>query len=147
MLFAHFIAKLKQVFNLKISSIRVTVSFAPNENSFSSNSTKICESYKSRTSRNNFLKDSVNEIVGITPTINEDGYISHERCITVKSDSDELCIRPDAGIAYGWKPNGRENLDCEDEDFRYNWDLDMNLYNQGKRTDGILYTISYSKTQ
>ena len=147
MLFAHFITKLKQVFNLQISSIRVTVSFTPNENSFSSNSTKICESYKSRTSRNNFLKDSINEIVGITPTINEDGYISHERCITVKSDSDELCIRPDAGIAYGWKPNGRENLDCEDEDFRYNWDLDMNLYNQGKRTDGILYTISYSKTQ
>ena len=114
-------------------------------NTISSNPTKICENYRSRTCRNDFLKDSINEIVGITPTINEDGYISHERCITIKSDSEELCIRPDAGIAYGWKPNGRENLSCEDDDFRYNWDLDMNLYNQGKRTDGILYTISFSK--
>lgn len=145
MLFAHFIAKLKQEFSIRISSIKVTVSFTSNVNTISSNPTKICESYRSRTCRNDFLKDSINEIVGITPTINEDGYISHERCITIKSDSEELCIRPDAGIAYGWKPNGRENLSCEDDDFRYNWDLDMNLYNQGKRTDGILYTISFSK--
>lgn len=144
-LFAHFIDKLKKEFNLKISSITVTVAFPPNEDTFGNNPTKICETYRLKTSRNSFLTDSINEIVGISPTINEGGYISHERCITIKSDSDELCIRPDAGIAYGWKPNGHENLDCEDEDFRYNWDLDMNLYNQGKKTNGILYTISFSK--
>ena len=147
MLYAHFIEKLKYEFNIKISTMKITVAFTSNGNVFSSGATKICENYKSREERNKFLKDSVTEIVGIAPIINESGYISHERCITIKSDSDELCIRPDAGIAHGWKPNGRENLDCEDEDFRYNWDLEMNLYNQGKRTDGILYTISYNKNR
>ena len=145
MLYAHFIAKLKHEFNIKISTMKITVAFTSNGNVFSSGPTKICENYKSREDRNRFLKDSVTEIVGIAPVINESGYISHERCITIKSDSDELCIRPDAGIAHGWKPNGRENLDCEDVDFRYNWDLGMNLYNQGKRTDGILYTVSYNR--
>jgi len=91
------------------------------------------------------LKDSITEIVGIEPMINESGYISHERCITIKSDSEELCIRPDAGIAHGWKPKNLNNLDCIDEDFRYDWELDMSLYNQGKRTNGILYTISYNR--
>lgn len=145
MLFAHFIAKLKHEFNVKLSALKVTVSFTSNGSIFSSGSTKICENYKSRDNRNTFLKDSITEIVGIEPMINESGYISHERCITIKSDSEELCIRPDAGIAHGWKPKNLNNLDCIDEDFRYDWELDMSLYNQGKRTNGILYTISYNR--
>ena len=145
MLFAHFIAKLKHEFNVKLSALKVTVSFTSNGAIFSSGPTKICENYKSRDNRNTFLKDSITEIVGIEPMINESGYISHERCITIKSDSEELCIRPDAGIAHGWKPKNLNNLDCIDEDFRYDWELDMSLYNQGKRTNGILYTISYNR--
>lgn len=145
MLFAHFIAKLKHEFKLKISSLRVTVAFSSGGYAFDDEPTKICDNFAQKNKRNQFLKDAISEIVGVVPVINEDGYIRHERCITIKSESEELCIRPDAGIAYGWKPFGRENLDCEDEDFRYNWDLDMSLYNQGKRTDGILYTISFSK--
>lgn len=126
--------------------MKITVAFTSGSYTFDSSPTKICENFRTRDDRNRFLKDSINEIAGINPIINENGYIRHERCISIKADSAELCIRPDAGITYGWKPNGRENLDCVDEDFRYNWDLDMGLYNQGKRTDGILYTISYSKT-
>lgn len=145
MLFAHFIAKLKHEFNVKLSALKVTVSFTSSGSIFSSGPTKICENYKSRDNRNTFLKDSITEIVGIEPMINESGYISHERCITIKSDSEELCIRPDAGIAHGWKPKNLNNLDCIDEDFRYDWELDMSLYNQGKRTNGILYTISYNR--
>ena len=145
MLFAHFIAKLKHEFNVKLSALKVTVSFTSSGYIFSSGPTKICENYKSRDNRNTFLKDSITEIVGIEPMINESGYISHERCITIKSDSEELCIRPDAGIAHGWKPKNLNNLDCIDEDFRYDWELDMSLYNQGKRTNGILYTISYNR--
>ena len=145
MLFAHFIAKLKWEFNIKITKVKVTVAFTSSGSNFGRDSTKICENFRLRDNRNIFLKDSINEIVGIVPFINEGGYIRHERCITVKSEEEELCIRPDAGIAYGWKPANRENFDCEDDDFKCNWDLDMNLYNQGKRTQGILYTISFSK--
>ena len=90
------------------------------------------------------IEDSIKEMVGVLPTVNDSGFIHHERCLTIKADSQELCIRPDAGIAYGWKPIGRENLECTDDDFRYNWDLEVDLYNQRKRHDGILYTISFN---
>ena len=88
------------------------------------------------------MSDAISNIVGIQPTINNDGYIEHERCLTILSETSELCIRPDAGVANGWKPFGQENAACSDEDFRYNWTMDMKLYNQ-KKNIGILYTISY----
>ena len=91
------------------------------------------------------MKDAISELVGITPLINDNGYIEHERCMTVKSVDTELCIRPDAGIAHGWVPFGHEFSECTDEDLRYNWDLNIRLYNKKQNFSGILYTISFDK--
>ncbi len=144
MMLAHFISRLHQVFDVNISMISVSVTKPSGNESFFMDSTKICENFHSSDVRNKFIEDSIKEMVGVLPTVNDSGFIHHERCLTIKADSQELCIRPDAGIAYGWKPIGRENLECTDEDFRYNWDLEVDLYNQRKRHDGILYTISFN---
>ena len=144
MLLAHFISSLKQDFGINITSISIAVTKPTSNDSIFRDSTKICENFRSSDSRNSFIEDAIKEIVGIKPIVNDNGFIHHERCLTVKTNSMELCIRPDAGIAYGWKPDGRDNIDCTDEDFRYNWDLEIDLYNQRKRYDGILYTISFN---
>ena len=144
MLLAHFISSLKQDFGINITSINISVTKPTSNDSIFRDSTKICENFRSSDSRNSFIEDAIEEVVGIKPIVNDNGFIHHERCLTVKTNSMELCIRPDAGIAYGWKPDGRDNIDCTDEDFRYNWDLEMELYNQRKRYDGILYTISFN---
>lgn len=140
---AHFISKIHSVFDIKISAISISVTRPPGSDSIFRSSTKICENFQSSEVRNSFIEDAIKKLVGIMPTVNDSGFIHHERCLTVKTNSMELCIRPDAGIAYGWKPNGREYLDCTDEDFRYNWNMEVNLYNQRKKYDGILYTISF----
>ncbi len=143
MLLAHLIAELKSKFNIKIDSISISVLRIRDTDLFSDVATKIGTDFNSNRNRNLFLSDAIYELVGNRPIINDNGYIEHERCLSIKSSEEELCIRPDAGISHGWKPFGWQNADCTDDDFRYNWDLDMKLYNQHKNT-GILYTISYN---
>ena len=71
--------------------------------------------------------------------------MNNKFCLTIKTNAEELCIRPDAGISNGWKPFGRDNAAVTNEDFAFNWEMDMRLYNQKKNHSGILYTVSYNK--
>lgn len=144
MLLAHFIRGLQQKLDVIIKNVSITVKALP-ETSVDIRDTNINDDYKSNDTRNDFLKDAISELTGITPVINDTGYIEHERCMTIKAVDVELCIRPDAGIAHGWTPFGHEFSDCTDADFRYNWDLDVRLYNKKQRFSGILYTISFDR--
>lgn len=145
MLLAHIISSIKNYLEVNIRSINVSVTKPVNNNSYETRRTNIDNNFCTSIARNEFLKDSINELVSVIPTINDNGYIEHERCLTVKTHSEELCIRPDAGIANGWKPFGKEYLGCSDENFRDDWNLEMKLFNQKKTHSGILYTISYNK--
>lgn len=147
MLLAHLIAEIKNLYNLSITSINLYTVKIANSNLSADNPVNVCSNFECHASRNQFLKDALNEIVGVCPIINESGYIEHERCLTIRSNTGELSIRPDAGIANGWKPFGRENAACTDSYFRNDWKLDMNLYNQKKKHAGILYTISYKQIE
>jgi hypothetical protein len=89
--------------------------------------------------------DAIFELTGIEPEIQDTGYVEHERCLTVKADNVEICIRPDAGIAKGWAPFGRDNAECTDRDFREDWNIDLELFNKQQIGNGILYTISYKQ--
>lgn len=139
---AYLLEEMKQELNITITSINISTAKPNSYNGIVDNTINICSNYETCESRNRFLSDAISNIVGIQPTINNNGYIEHERCLTILSDTSELCIRPDAGVANGWKPFGQENAACSDEDFRYDWTMDMRLYNQ-KKNIGILYTISY----
>ena len=101
--------------------------------------------YGDNAARNRFLEDATREMTGITPQIVDNGYIEHERCMSIKSADVELCIRPDAGIAHGWSLFGRNYSDCTDDDFRYDWDMDIPLYNKKQNYSGILYTVSFNR--
>ena len=144
MLLAHFIRELQQRLDVTITNIRISLK-ALYEDNAATQKTNINSDYKSNEARNIFLKDAISEQVGITPIINDNGYIEHERCMTVKTNSAELCIRPDAGIAHGWVPFGHDFSECTDEDFRHNWDLNIPLYNKKQKFSGILYTISFGE--
>lgn len=144
MLLAHFIRELQQRLDVTITNICISVK-ALYEDNVDIHETNINNDYKCNKTRNKFLKDAISELVGITPLINDNGYIEHERCMTVKSVDAELCIRPDAGIAHGWVPFGHDFSECTDEDLRYNWDLNIRLYNKKQNFSGILYTISFDK--
>ena len=141
-LLAHFIRELQQKTGVTIKSICITVKPLA-ETSFDKYNVNINSDYKSNNARNNFLSDAISELVGINAKIIDSGYIEHERCLTVKAMDAELCIRPDAGIAHGWVPFGHDFADCTDEDLRYNWDLDIHLYNKKQKFSGILYTVSF----
>lgn len=143
-LLAHFINSLKQQLNINVKVINVTVMPLAN-NDIDFNGVNIENNYNNNTSRNQFLSEAISEIVGITPTINDSGYIEHERCMTIKSIDSELCIRPDAGIAHGWTLFGHTHVKYTDNDIRCNWDMDSHLYNKKKNYSGILYTISFNK--
>ena len=144
MLLAHLIAAIKEQIGVNIQNIHISVTRLYNRQ-FDSSRTDVDRDYENNLNRNNFLEESILSLVGLRPIIIDNGYIEHERCLTIESDYEELCIRPDAGIANGWKPFGRSYEGCSDDDFRNDWDMEMNLYNQKKNYKGILYTISYNK--
>lgn len=143
-LLAHFIADVQQKLNVNIASLNIIVK-KPNGDSYGSHGVRLEREYGDNMARNSFLEDVVRELTGITPTIVDHGYIEHERCMSIKSADVELCIRPDAGIAHGWSLFGGSNSDCTDDDFRFDWDMDLPLYNKKQYYSGILYTISYNK--
>ncbi len=146
LLLAHFISNLKQRLAINIKAISIMVKVIHNNN-FDSCDTNINDDFICNSTRNNFLKNAIDELVNITPIINDYGYIEHERCLTVKSLDTELCIRPDAGIAHGWTPFGNKYQNCSDRDFKDNWDMDIRLYNKKQKFSGILYTISFNKQE
>ncbi len=145
MLLANLIKSIKEYLGATVRAINIYVIKPTNDSLYETRRTNIDSNFQTSSSRNTFLEDAVYELVGTRPTVVDNGYIDHERCFTVKTYSEELCIRPDAGIANGWKPFGRDYIGCSDEDFRDEWDMNMKLYNQKKNHSGILYTVSYNK--
>ena len=143
-LLAHFIVNVQQKLNVNIVSLSIYAK-KPNGDVYGNHGIGLEKEYGNNAARNSFLEDAIREMTGITPQIVDHGYIEHERCMSIKSADVELCIRPDAGIAHGWSIFGRSNSDCTDDDFRFDWDMDLPLYNKKQYYSGILYTISYNK--
>ena len=144
MLLAKMISSLKNEADLVLVSIKVIVTniVSINDSDVAVNALK---DFANGKKRNHFLKAAIFELTGIEPEIQDTGYVEHERCLTVKADNAEVCIRPDAGIAKGWAPFGRDNAECTDRDFREDWNIDLELFNKQQIGNGILYTISYKQ--
>lgn len=146
LLLAHMISKIKTELNINVAALNIYAK-RPSTESSSNFALYLDVNYLNALDRNDFLRSCMRELVGFNPNITDSGYFEHERCLTIKSDDEELSVRPDGGIAYGWKPFGREASELTQEDFEYNWDLDIRLYNQKKDYSGILYTISFNKNE
>lgn len=145
MLLAKVISRLKNEADLNLVSIKVIVAniVSIDDSDVAVNAIK---DFTNGKKRNLFLKDAIFELTGIKPEILDTGYVEHERCLTVKANDAEVCIRPDAGIARGWVPFGRrDNTECADRDFREDWNMDLKLFNKQQRGAGILYTVSYKQ--
>lgn len=144
MLLAKMISGLKNEADLNLKSIKVIVTniVSIDDSDVAVNAVK---DFSNGCRRNSFLKDAIFELTGIEPEIQDTGYVEHERCLTVKADNAEVCIRPDAGIARGWAPFGRVNAERDDRDFRQDWNIDLELFNKQQRGAGILYTVSYKQ--
>ncbi len=92
--------------------------------------------------RSDFLKKCFVELVGIEPEI-EMFNNQHPRYLRLQGKRHICEIRPDAGIAWGWRLSRK----CEGlklEDFEKNVKRDIELYNSRYR-DGILYTVGWRK--
>lgn len=144
MLLARMISALKNEAHLNLEAIKVVVT---NIVSFDDSDVAInvMKDFTNGERRNSFLKDAISRLTGIEPEIQDTGYVEHERCLTVKADNAEVCIRPDAGITNGWAPFGRDNAECADRDFIDNWNINLELFNKQQRGAGILYTVSYKQ--
>ena len=125
MLLAKMISGLKNEADLNVVSIKVIVTniVSMDDSDVAVNAIK---DFTNGEKRNLFLKNAISELTGIEPEIQD-------------------CIRPDAGIARGWVPFGRDNAECADCDFREDWNMDLELFNKQQRGAGILYTISYKQ--
>lgn len=141
-LLAHFIRSIQRTLHVNIISVDIKVQRINNEYGDIID-VLIKKDFNCNDTRNCFLSDAILNISGIRPMITDSGYIAHERCMTIKAEDADLCIRPDAGIANGWTLFGHNNDDCTHSDFMCDWELDLPLFNQNQRGDGHLYTISF----
>lgn len=145
MLLANLLASMKKEFKLNIISIDISVTQIIKNYSYDVNDTTICCDFNNNNTRNEFLHDAIENLCQIAPYIHDQGYIDHERCLTIKTETEELCIRPDAGITNGWKPFGYKNSLISSDEFEEEWNKNIDLYNQKQKHNGILYTVSYNK--
>lgn len=146
MLLANLISSISNDFGLKISSLKIFVSKIRETGYNNSVTTILDQDFSDNDTRNEFIESALLNLCGIRPEICDNGYIEHERCLSINSDDDELCIRPDAGISNGWKPKGYANASLNNSDFEDNWDRNLDLYNQKGNHSGILYTVCYKKS-
>lgn len=145
MLLARIILGLKNDADINIQSVKVKVTAIKSSDNNADLPVNSMSDFNNGEKRNGFLNDAISELIGIIPEIEDSGYVEHERCLTVKADDAEVCIRPDAGVSRGWMPFGTENAECSDRDFRNDWKMDLPLFNKQKRGSGILYTVSYKQ--
>lgn len=146
-LFAQMVTAIKDFLEVEITGIILNLT-RPYGNSLTAyDEVGLCDDFSCSIDRNNFLSEAIESLVGIKPVISDSGYIQHERSLAIKASEIELYIRPDAGISNGWKPFGRNNFNLKVADFRENWRMSMSLYNQKKKGEGILYTISLNKQE
>lgn len=138
------ISSIKAKMEVNIQSINVYVK-KPDIRTDNNDYTLVDKDFGVSSDRNHFLEDAITQLVGVSPKIIDDAFVNHARCLTITSDKEELSIRPDGGIAYGWRPFGRDYVGCRDTDFRHEWNMKMNLFNQQGSYSGILYTVSYKK--
>ena len=144
MLLAKMISGLKKEADLNLVSIKVIVTNIISIDD-SEEAVNAIKDFTNGNRRNHFLKAAIFNLTGIKPDVQDTGYVEHERCLTITADNAEVCIRPDAGIANGWVPFGRENAKCADKNFIENWNMDLKLFNKNKKWSGILYTVSYKQ--
>lgn len=142
-LFAQMVSAIKNFLEVEIAGIILNLTRSYGNSLAAYDEVGLCDDFSRSSDRNSFLSEVIESLVGITPVISDSGYIQHERSLAIKASEFELYIRPDAGIANGWKPFGRNNSGLKVKDFRENWRMPMSLYNQKKNGEGILYTISF----
>lgn len=142
LLLAHMIKRIRQRFSVSIATLKIILKPIRHSN-YEAADIAIDIDYQSNEARNSFLSAAIAEIAGIHPEIVDNGYIEHERCLTVKAHGIDLCIRPDAGIANGWAQSWRSRRFYE-SDIRSDWHTDIALYNKKSAYSGILYTVSFS---
>ncbi|MDE6479778.1 MAG: DEAD/DEAH box helicase [Muribaculaceae bacterium] len=143
LLLANLISSIQMEFQIRVKEVKIIVSKIRQDSLLESETIIVDKDFNNNKSRNSFLENAFQNIGGINPEIYDEGYIEHERCLTILGEEEELCIRPDAGISNGWKPRGYANAAISNEDFEQNWVMDLDLYNQKGNHSGILYTICY----
>ena len=144
MILANFIEALRDILNINIKALTIHVGEDLSAQFFGNDTINIDEYFPSKTMHKEFIKNCIHEIVGVHTNVDflTHGQLSHARCLSIKTNSEELSVRPDGGVAHGWKPYGFNCPIRTNEDFEDDWNADMRLYNYCKNNSGILYTIS-----
>lgn len=123
--------------NIKIESLSFVLSTFRNSNFYNED---ISKDFSDSALRTAFLKQATEEILELTPNVDENGFRPHWRELVISSDRFELIIRPNGGIKNGWKLDHNVVLEPDDIDFSE----DIPLYNQCYR-DGLLYNAVFEK--
>jgi superfamily II DNA or RNA helicase len=146
LLLAHFVSALSTKLNLTIRTFNIQIAAPKDEDYYTDNPLSVDDNFYNKRMQKDFLNECIYAITGVHPNIEIKEWrdLEHARCMTVKTNSQELSIRPDGGVGYGWKKHIFERA-LTNEDFEDDWDLDMKMYNQSK-SPGILYTISFKKS-
>ena len=144
MVFGNMLKSLKDFLNVQITHIGLNLTKPYGNYGVAAEDVNVCDNFGCSADRNLFLAEVIESLTGITPTITDSGYIQHERSLAIRSLENELFIRPDAGIANGWKPFGRNNADLRVKSVCDDLEINLPLYNQKKNGEGILYTVSFN---
>ena len=135
----NLLKSMKESLNLTIKSLKFDVSAYSN---FGQKSTgRIIGDFISKNDRRDFISESTEELLGVVPEINQEGWLPHWRELAIEGVDFELIIRPNGGIKNGWAYDKSQPITYYHE---VEFDDDLLLFNQSN-TNGILYNVIFEK--
>ena len=149
LILAQFIRSLGGLFALTFRSIKITVSKVDFHVMFDDDTLKIDRRFSYVENRDKFLRQCMDEIVGL-PYILEVKNTKHLRSLIISNSRFMLSIHPDGGISHGW---GIENGVCSHltvDVLKHNLDTNIPCFNRAAHEydrRGIPYVVSFSPIQ
>lgn len=140
----NLIKQLNQQFNMRVKSLTFHLNDKMNTNERLQQEW-MDANFVSISSRDVFIKESIHLITGIEPVIRS-GRASHHRCLSIKTEGFSCSIRPDAGVAWGWRlENAFRGMTKDDLEADYNQSI--RLFNCVANSTGILYTVAFKQDE
>ena len=146
LLLAQFIRRLKGMFALSFHSIRIVVSKSDFHVMFDDDTLKIDRRFSHAESRDRFLRQCMDEIVGV-PYKLEVKNTKHFRSLTLCNSRFRLSIHPDGGISHGWGIENGEYSHLTINVLKQHLDTNIPCFNRAAHEydrRGIPYVVSFS---
>jgi superfamily II DNA/RNA helicase len=139
----HLINYLKTKLELKLDTLEInTIKKSCCRSEKYSENPEIIQNFETPQDRKQFLLDCSEDILDIATTVNDSGYLPHDRELEFYNDSVRLVIDPNGGVENGWKIANDDYNTLSDLIGDFN--TEVSLLNS-TRGFGIKYVVEFVK--